>query len=199
MDLKKELDLRIQPWALLRHPFYQAWESGTLPVDALQTYAREYGAFIGKLPSGWSLLLDDGTAQEEREHAALWNEFAAGLETNVGDPELPAVTALVTKANKLFSRLETALGALYAFEIQQPETAKSKLDGLRKHYNLPKLTEAYFEVHSANHHEAAKLLSQIAMLHPGDCDSALTACAQMSEALWNALTDIYNKHCQNSN
>jgi len=196
MVLQNELNERIQRWALLSHPFYQAWESGKLPVEALRTYAREYGAFIGQLPSGWSLLLDEGTAQEEREHAALWSEFATGLETSVGKPELPAVTALVTKANKLFSRLETALGALYAFEVQQPDTAKTKLEGLRKHYNLPNLTEAYFQVHTANHHEAAKLLAQIAMLRPDDREMALEACEQMSQALWDALTDIYNKHCQ---
>jgi pyrroloquinoline-quinone synthase len=197
MLLKNELDERVQRWALLRHPFYQAWESGNLPVDALRTYAREYGAFIGQLPSGWSLLLDEGTAQEEREHAALWSEFASGLDTNVGEPELPAVNALVATANNLFSRLETALGALYAFEVQQPETAKTKLDGLRKHYNLPNLTEAYFQVHTANQHEAAKLLAHISMLQPSDRDLALDACEQMSQALWDALTDIYNKHCQN--
>lgn len=196
MELKKELELRIHPWKLLRHPFYQAWESGALPVEALRTYAREYGAFIGQLPSGWNLLLDEGTAQEEREHAALWEEFAVGLDTKISPPELPAVNELVSKANRLFSRLETALGALYAFEVQQPETAKTKLEGLRRHYNLPTLAEAYFEAHTANHHEAAKLLSQIAMLHPGDRDSALSACEQMSEALWNALTDIYDKHCR---
>jgi len=197
MDLKKELEQRIQPWNLLRHPFYQAWELGQLPVEALKTYAREYGAFIGKLPAGWSILLDEGTAQEEREHAALWGQFALGLDTTVSQPELPAVGALVTTANNLFSRLETALGALYAFEVQQPETAKTKLNGLRKHYSLPGLTEAYFEVHTANHHEAAKLLAHIAMLHPGDRQTALSACGEMSEALWNALTDIYDKHCQN--
>jgi hypothetical protein len=61
---------------------------------------------------------------------------------------------------------------------------------------LPNLTEAYFEVHTNNHHEATKLLSQIAMLHPGDRASAVAACEQMSEALWNALTGIYTKHCQ---
>jgi pyrroloquinoline-quinone synthase len=197
MALQNELNERIQKWALLRHPFYQAWESGKLPVEALRTYAREYGAFIGQLPSGWSLLLDEGTAQEEREHAALWSEFASGLETSVARPELPLVNALVNKANGLFSQLETALGALYAFEAQQPETAKTKLDGLRKHYDLPNLADAYFEAHTANHHEAAKLLSQIAMLKPEDRAKALDACEQMSQALWDALTDIYNKHCQN--
>ncbi len=196
MDLKNELDQRIEPWKLLRHPFYQAWESGELPVEALKTYAREYGAFIGQLPAGWRLLLDDGTAQEEREHAALWDQFALGLETAVGEPELPAVGALVAASNKLFSHLETALGALYAFEAQQPETAKSKLDGLRKHYRLPGLAEAYFEAHTANQHEAAKLLSQIGMLHQDDRELALDACTEMSEALWAALTDIYEKHCR---
>ncbi len=195
MDLKTELDQRIEPWKLLCHPFYQAWESGELPIEALKTYAREYGAFIGQLPAGWSLLLDEGTAQEEREHAALWDQFALGLETAVSEPELPAVGALVTTANKLFSHLETALGALYAFEVQQPETAKSKLDGLRKYYRLPTLAEAYFETHTKNQHEAAKLLSQIGMLHKGDRGLALTACGEMSEALWAALTDIYEKHC----
>lgn len=197
MDLKKELDQRVEPWNLLHHPFYQAWESGQLPVEALKTYAREYGAFIGKLPAGWSLLLDEGTAQEEREHAALWDQFALGLETSVGEPELAAVGELVAAAGNLFSRLETALGALYAFEVQQPETAKAKLEGLRKHYSLPELTRAYFEVHTANHHEAAKLLAHIAMLHPVDRQIALQACGEMSEALWNALTDICNKHCKN--
>jgi pyrroloquinoline-quinone synthase len=197
MNLKNELDMRVQRWALLRHPFYQAWESGKLPVEALRTYAREYGSFIGQLPAGWSLLLDEGTAQEEKEHAALWDQFAVGLETSVDQPELPAVSGLVSKAGMLFSRLETALGALYAFEVQQPETAKTKLDGLRKHYSLPTLAEAYFEVHMSNQHEAAKLLSQIAMLHPSDRAAALDACEQMSEALWNALTDIYDIHCKN--
>jgi len=67
MELKEQLNERIDRWALLRHPFYRAWESGELPVAALQSYAREYGAFISQLPLGWEAVNDRATADEERE------------------------------------------------------------------------------------------------------------------------------------
>lgn len=195
MNLQNKLNERIGGKALLKHPFYQAWESGELPVDALRTYAREYGAFVATMPQGWMTLNDADTAQEEREHAELWQHFAAGLQTQIGAAELPAVDSLVSTAQALFAQPETALGALYAFETQQPATAKSKLDGLRKHYSLPASVEPYFEVHSNNEHEAAKLLAAIGGLTAEQQAVALDACEQMSAALWDALTDIYNKHC----
>jgi pyrroloquinoline-quinone synthase len=195
MNLQTELNERIGQKALLKHPFYQAWESGELPVDALRTYAREYGAFIATMPQGWETLKDAETAREEREHAELWQDFAAGLQTEIGAAELPAVGKLVSTAEALFANPHTALGALYAFETQQPATAKSKLDGLRAHYSLPTSVEPYFEVHSNNEHEAVKLLAAMAGLTAEQQAAALDACEQMSAALWDALTDIYNKHC----
>lgn len=195
MNLQTQLNERIGGKALLKHPFYQAWESGELPVEALRTYAREYGAFIASMPQGWETLKDADTADEEREHAELWQHFAAGLQTEIGAAELPAVGRLVNTAEALFASPETALGALYAFETQQPATAKSKLDGLRKHYNLPASVEPYFEAHSNNEHEAAKLLAAIGGLTVEQQAVALDACKQMSAALWDALSDIYNKHC----
>ncbi|MEX1247916.1 MAG: iron-containing redox enzyme family protein [Anaerolineales bacterium] len=195
MDLKRQLDRCIQTWALLRHPFYQAWESGQLPEEALKTYAREYGAFIRNLPAAWETLADAETAAEELEHAELWQDFAAGLQTQVGEPALPAVNALVSGAARLFASRAGAFGALYAFEAQQPETAKTKLAGLRKHYSLPASAEPYFEVHANNQHEAARLLAGLAALPAGEQAEALHACRQMSQALWDALTDIYNAHC----
>lgn len=196
MELKNELNQRIAPKALLQHPFYQAWEAGELPLDALRSYAREYGAFIRNMPIGWETLGDSETADEERQHTALWQDFAEGLDTEIGAAELPGVATLVAASNKLFATRAGALGALYAFEAQQPATAKSKLDGLRKHYSLPASAEPYFEVHAANEHEAAKLLDQIAGLSAREQGEALTACEQMSAALWNALTDIYDTHCK---
>ena len=196
MTIKQSLDERIDRWALLQHPFYQAWEAGELPVDALRAYAREYGAFIANMPLGWETLNDAETAEEEREHAELWNAFAAGLDTEIGQAELPAVAGLVADSEALFAEPSTALGALYAFEAQQPETAKSKLAGLRAHYELPASVEPYFEEHSHNEHEAAKLLDRIAALPEAEQARALDACQQMSQALWDALTDIYDTHCK---
>lgn len=195
MNIKNELNEKLEKKSLLTHAFYKAWESGELPVDALRTYAREYGAFIRNMPQGWETLNDSATAEEEREHTALWQQFAVGLETEIGDAELPGTAALVEMSKHLFATRASALGALYAFEAQQPATAASKLAGLRKHYSLPASVEPYFETHAANQHEAEKLLSDIAGLQPAEQAEAVAACEQMSTALWDALTDIYNTHC----
>lgn len=195
MDLKQQLNERIDRWALLRHPFYQAWESGQLPLKALKSYASEYGAFISQLPLGWETVGDSETAKEEREHAELWQQFASGLDTHIGEAQLPGVVELVAKSERLFATPAAALGGLYAFEAQQPATAASKLDGLRKHYSLPASAEPYFVAHSSNQHESAKLLDLIAALPAAEREAALQGCEEMSEALWNALTDIYDTHC----
>jgi pyrroloquinoline-quinone synthase len=196
MSTQDRLDQILSKWNLLNHPFYQAWSAGTLPVDALRTYAREYGAFIGMLPRGWETLGDEETASEEREHAAMWDSFASALGTSVtGRPALAEAAALAGTAARLFSRPSTALGGLYAFEAQQPATAQSKLDGLKKHYKLPREVEPYFEVHSHNQHEARKILAQIEALPPGEQEQAERACAEMAEGLWNALSGIHNEDC----
>jgi len=196
MSIKNRLDQTLSQWNLLQHPFYRAWSAGTLPVEALRSYAREYGAFITLLPLGWETLCDEETAQEEREHTELWNSFAAALTTRVaGAPEIGQVDLLTITARQLFAAPASALGALYAFEAQQPATAKSKLDGLKTHYAIPAGAEPYFEVHSHNEHEARKILAQIDALSPSDQEQAQEACAQMAEGLWDALTGIYGEDC----
>ena len=195
MDIKQALDSEISNYNLLNHPFYQAWSAGELPIDALKCYAREYGAFISTLPKGWETLNDLETAEEETEHIDMWADFAEGLNTRVSDARVPQVNTLLETADKLFSDGETALGALYAFEAQQPETAKSKLAGLKTFYQLPEKVEPYFETHSHNEHEAEKLLARIAELSPDAQQTVVHACEQMSSALWEALTGIHDAEC----
>ncbi len=194
MTVKEQFDARMNKWALLNHPFYQSWESGDLPLPALKAYAEEYGAFIATMPMGWQTLGDQDTAEEEREHTELWQRFAAGLKTEISDARLSAAVALVRESNALFASPQSALGALYAFEAQQPETARSKLQGLRDHYDLPADVEPYFEIHSHNEHEAQKLLAMIDALSAEDREIALQACERMAKSLWDALSDIYDTH-----
>jgi pyrroloquinoline-quinone synthase len=194
-NVQKQLQQSVERWALLEHPFYRAWSAGQLPLDALRNYAREYGAFISLLPQGWQTLGDQATAQEEREHAELWQRFAEGLEASPGEPIIPQVIVLAEMARNLFASRESALGALYAFEVQQPETAQSKLAGLRAFYELPQTVEPYFELHSNNQHEAAKLLTQIEALAPDQQGRAAEACETMSRALWDALSGIHQHQC----
>lgn len=195
MDFKQSLDGKISKYNLLDHPFYQAWSAGELPVEDLKCYAREYGAFITTIPKGWEALNDSETAEEETEHIEMWEDFADGLNTQISKAQIPEVQALLDTAKTLFSQQESALGALYAFEAQQPETAKSKLAGLKEFYQLPEKVEPYFETHSHNEHEAEILLHRISELPTESHQEVLNACEQMSSALWNALTGIHNAEC----
>lgn len=193
MTIKQRLDTILEKWDLLKHPFYQAWSEGTLPIEALKVYASEYGAFINTLENGWKTLNDLETAEEEREHAELWEQFAEALETDVNTPQIAQTQDLINESESLFALPVSTLGAMYAFEAQQPATAKSKLDGLRTHYSLPAKVEPYFEVHSANWHESVKILSALEKLTFDEQAQAEKACAQMAESLWNALTGIHEK------
>lgn len=195
MDFKQALDSKISDYNLLNHPFYQAWSAGELPVEALRSYAREYGAFISMMPEGWETLNDTEIAAEETEHIDLWADFAAGLDTTVTEAHIPQVKALMETADELFSEPATALGALYAFEAQQPATAQSKLTGLKAFYQLPKSVEPYFETHSHNEHEAEKLLEYIGALPSDSYATVVQACEKMSAALWDALTGIHDAEC----
>ncbi|MBL6960488.1 MAG: iron-containing redox enzyme family protein [Anaerolineales bacterium] len=192
MTTKERLNTILEKWDLLEHPFYQAWSEGTLPVESLKVYASEYGAFINILEDGWKTLDDAETAEEEKEHAELWEEFAAALETKISPPEIKQTKELIHTSELLFGTPACTLGAMYAFEAQQPATAKSKLDGLKTHYDLPVEVEPYFEIHSSNWHESEKILAAMDELSPEELALAEDACGQMAEALWDTLTGIHN-------
>lgn len=195
--MREQLDPILEKWNLLKHPFYQAWSAGSLPVEALQVYAREYGNFIANLPRGWETLNDPETAAEEREHADLWTDFTAAVGGFSAEPSLPQTESLARGSAELFAARASALGALYAFEAQQPATAKSKLEGLKTHYRLPQGVEPYFVLHSANEHESEKILRQLEALTGEEQAQALAACERMAESLWDALTGIHEATCVN--
>ena len=44
-DLIARIEETIQERSLLKHPFYQAWTKGTLPIDSLKDYAAQYYHF----------------------------------------------------------------------------------------------------------------------------------------------------------
>ena len=190
MELKDRLDKVVKDWNLLDHPFYQSWRAGDLPVENLVAYAREYGAWIRLLPEGWAAVGDEPTASEEREHAKLWDSFASALGTAVEAPETAQSEALLARAEGCFANVPSALGALYAFESQQPHTTASKLDGLRLHYDLGAAAETYFIVHENDDHEAGEILDRIAALEPAEQAQAVEACESMAMHLWDALTGV---------
>ena len=188
---RETLDSLIDARCLLKHPFYQAWNMGTLTTENLGLYAVQYGEFIDRIAVGWQAAGDEATAEEEREHARLWSDFAAGVDAvRPAAHRLPEISSLVSLIDELFSDRAQALGALYAFEQQQPGTAQSKLDGLRKYYTLPDDAYVYFDIHKADFDEPTWLAEQIEMLSEDEFAKARSACDRMSNALWRGLDGV---------
>jgi pyrroloquinoline-quinone synthase len=187
------LDSIIDARCLLKHPFYQAWNMGTLKQEDIGLYATQYGEFIDMVAAGWEAAGDPAVAEEEREHARLWTEFATGLGVGAVRPaarRLPEIEALVSLSGELFKERADALGALYAFEQQQPGTAQSKLDGLRKHYDVSETGQVYFDIHKADFEEPRWLAEQMEGLTDEEFARSKAACEKMSDALWRGLDGV---------
>ena len=131
-------------------------------------------------------------AAEEREHDALWARFRAALGAT-SEMGLPQSKTLLAVGEQAFASVPEALGALYSFEVQQPKTATSKLDGLREHYagTVDADAQQYFVEHAVETDEPAMLAALIDKLSDGEFARAKTACAIFSAAAWGALDGVY--------
>jgi pyrroloquinoline-quinone synthase len=105
----------------------------------------------------------------------------------------PQSKTLLAVGEQAFASVPEALGALYSFEVQQPKTATSKLDGLREHYagTVDESGQRYWVEHTVETDEPAMLASMIDKLSDGEFARAKTACAIFSAAAWGALDGVY--------
>lgn len=214
MQLLDRIDRMIDERHLLKHPFYTKWAEGTLPREALQEYARQYYAFEAAMPRFLSALhsrtesaavrqqLLDNLWDEEHgreNHAELWLRFAEGIgvarDDIRGAERNEATRALVDAYTELSREASVAEGvaALYAYERQVPQVAGSKIDGLRRHYDVDDArTLAFFTIHGVldvEHSGAEReMLGQLA----ADSDPAPieAATGRALEAWWNFLSAV---------
>ena len=189
-----------EQYNLLQHPFYLAWNQGKLAKEQMAVYAGEYGSFIQLISEGWQAAGEQAIAKEEEDHYILWKNFAGSLETKKMGATIKEVTELVTLVKNSFGSYASTLGALYAFEAQQPLTASSKLEGLKEHYSQWGADETYFTIHQADFEEPALLEEKINSLSKEERLVAALACEETCSLLWNALTGIMEEtgvHCLN--
>ncbi|HET6644511.1 MAG TPA: hypothetical protein VFG65_03340 [Fimbriimonadales bacterium] len=183
---------------LNKHPFYNDWRHGTLPVDKLDRYAEDYGHFVNIIADGWERIGQSDYAEEERVHHELWLAFAKAVRdlrngdgTTEGKPALAETGALIDIVRTAFSAPASAIGGLYAFEVQQPVTAQTKLDGLTEHYKVGADGEKYFEEHAGDWAEVDTLEGIIGDMSEEDFAKCRSACENVAQAMWNALDGIY--------
>jgi pyrroloquinoline-quinone synthase len=200
---------------MLKHPFYQAWTEGRLPLDTLRAYARQYFHHVEAFPRAVSAvhsgcpdrdgrrMLAENLAEEEgldagkQDHATLWMMFACGLGEDEEAVRIQAPNAETQHLIDTFRRLSrksyaSGLGALYAYESQFPAVATAKIDGLIERYGInDEETLRFFKVHQSadvEHSDVCRAL--LNRLPPADRTEALIASEELADALWGFLSGV---------
>ena len=215
MTVSAAIDSKVAEHAMLKHPFYQAWTEGRLPLDTLRSYARQYFHHVEAFPRAVSAvhsacenrdgrrMLAENLAEEEglevgkQDHATLWLMFACGLgesETSVRSQQLnPETDALIATFRKLSRRsYASGLGALYAYESQFPAVAAAKIEGLIERYGIEdEETLRFFRVHeSADVEHSSVCRALLDRLPEAQRDEAIAAGEELAAALWNFLSGV---------
>ncbi|MEW5851098.1 MAG: CADD family putative folate metabolism protein [Myxococcota bacterium] len=212
MTFARSLTESLAPKHLLKHPFYQAWNAGTLPLDVLRTYARQYFHHVAAFPRYLSAthsnceqiqarqVLLDNLCDEEKgaeNHPELWLRFAEGLGVERKDVHAEQAQPQTRELVDTFMSLSrksyaSGLGALYAYEQQVPEVATAKIDGLKKFYGVTdERGLQFFTVHQKadvwHSQEVAALMDAL----PADQQAeAKEAAHRAADALWGFLSGI---------
>jgi pyrroloquinoline-quinone synthase len=220
-----QLDVAIAERNLLKHPFYQDWQAGTLSRARLQLYAVQYYLHVEAFPAHLEELADrskgalralilENLADEQdpaAPHPKLWRDFAAAVgiseETLWTIAPLPGIGRLVETYRQICRErsLAEAVAALYAYEAQVPEIATTKIDGLRRHYGVNTAQGlAYFTVHEEAdkmHRAAWRGWLENCGKTPArpenevDGEQILATAGKAMSALWGALESIQDASC----
>jgi pyrroloquinoline-quinone synthase len=209
------IDSKVAQRAMLKHPFYQAWTEGRLPIETLRDYARQYFHHVEAFPRVVSAvhsacddrdgrrMLAENLAEEEgvetgkQDHATLWLMFACGLgesEDAVRAQGLnPETHALIETFRKLSRKsYASGLGALYAYESQFPGVASAKIEGLIDRYGISdEETLRFFRVHEYADVEHGAVCRALLNRLPADQrEEAIAAGEELAGALWNFLSGV---------
>jgi pyrroloquinoline-quinone synthase len=221
MTLRETLSAIVSEKHLLTHPFYVAWTEGKLNRDHLSNYAKQYFHHVLAFPTYISAvhyntpylpvrqeILENlvGEEQGEKNHPALWRNFARGL--GVTDAELESTAQLETTANLiatfrdlcLRSPFYAGLAALFVYESQIPEIARVKIDGLKQFYGMDNPEDyEFFSVHEVAdvyHTESAAQMIETYAITPEQQTEVAQVAAVAAEALWQFMDGIYDTYCQ---
>ena len=218
-DIIEELRAIIEERNLLRHPFYQAWQKGELKLDHLRAYASQYQHHVVAFPqyvsAAHAICPDMGERQEllenlieeergEENHPELWLRFAEGVgatrEDMVKSEPLPETAKLVETFRDATARrsFAEACAALYVYESQVPEVAKTKIAGLKEFYGRDdERTLKFFEVHIGADEVHAEVGASMVRRHadtPEAREAILRTGRECADALWGFLDGVQREY-----
>jgi pyrroloquinoline-quinone synthase len=218
-DFISRLDGIISEYAVLNHPFYQAWNAGTLTNAQLQEYAKQYYRFERNFPRYVSAVhsgaedpavrkqLLENLLEEEwgnENHPELWLRFCEALGCDRDDArngipyaETENLHSTMMNLTRNGSTLE-GVAALYAYESQIPEVSATKIEGLKKFYGVESdYGLSFFRVHEEAdevHRQAERDMLAMLVTTKEDEDRAIEAARTSAKAYYDMLTGIVREN-----
>jgi pyrroloquinoline-quinone synthase len=161
--LNRIVTISLADRSLLDHSFYQRWAQGEVPIAELANYASQYrhfenflpgflGRLVGALPEGPPRELVAANLADEMgdpvPHVQMFERFAAAVGAGAAEPS-PAMADLLATYDDLLERGALhGLAGFLAYECQAAGVARSKADGLRRHYGLNEHAISFWEHHA---------------------------------------------------
>jgi pyrroloquinoline-quinone synthase len=205
----------VMEYSMLKHPFYVAWSEGKLSKSVLAEYAKQYYAHVRAFPTYVSAVhsrcedvatrqtLLENLIEEERgddNHPELWLRFAESLgvaREQVRDAELLTSTKASVARLKELTRSEDyrdGLAALYAYESQIPEVARTKREGLKSFYGIAdERAVSFFRVHEGIdvlHQQVEKQILSECCQSADEQQRAVGVAKESAKALWSFLDGV---------
>jgi pyrroloquinoline-quinone synthase len=192
-SLFAQLEAVRESWNVLRHPFYARWSRGELTERELAFYAGQYRHAVVALADA-AERAGSPHAAEEREHVALWDEFAGAVGGATEAAPLPETAACATAwAGEGRDQL-AGLAALYAIESAQPAISETKREGLLRFYGAAPDSAAtrYFDVHATRdvEHAAEGLAELEARATDADIARLVAEAERVLKANWDLLDGV---------
>jgi pyrroloquinoline quinone (PQQ) biosynthesis protein C len=148
---------------LLDHPYYRAWQDGSLDTADIRLYAGQYRHFERVLPEVLAAvatglesgpvrrLVEENLADERSRpapHVELFEQFAASVNATAEPP-----TAATRQLVQLYRDGADAgpvegLAVIAAYEIQAAEIARTKAQALRHYHGLGDDGTRFWDVHA---------------------------------------------------
>jgi pyrroloquinoline-quinone synthase len=210
-SLVKRIDELIEKQSLLKHPFYVMWSEGKLTIDSLNGYSKEYFQLVKAVPSFVGTIIPQSpdyvknelvsNQKEESEHLKPWMKFAGTL--GVSQEELEKYSGLektrkaVSELSSLMNSFEGGAAAMYALEQEIPKISLSKIDGLRKFYDMTSDDAIeYFRLHAEADIRHAATWRRILEKTSFEKEEELFQIASRSISAQNMLLDsCYEAYC----
>ena len=210
-SLVKNIDELIEKRSLLKHQFYLMWTEGKLTLDALNGYSKEYFQLVKAIPSFVGTIMEQSpnavkneiasNQKEEAEHIKPWMKFAGAV--GVSQEELERYQGLektrhaVSNLSTLMNSFEGGTAAMYSLELEIPKISLSKIDGLRKFYNMTSEDAIeYFRLHTEADIRHAAVWRRILEKTPSEKEEELFQIANKSISAQNLLLDsCYEAYC----